>query len=443
MITNVHERIRSFYSNASRATRHRLFLFVGLCLVGILSRVIAIHASLWEWDDILFAQAMHEYDLERHIPHPPGFPVFIMMGRLAYALFKNEHRALVAVNVLFASLLAPVLYLLYREIFSDRWIALTGAMFAIFSANVWLHSGGPRSDIPGFAIGVTSLTFAIYGMRSPLALVLSCALLGLGMGVRVTVLPAVAPTVFCVLIFHLWKRHWRLVGAAVVTAVGCFLVWYIPLILHTTWRMYKIVMSSHAEFTVATDSIFSDGENSVLAYRLRRFFLDIWGAPSIAWSLLGLSLFGLGALLFDRRWSAIAWMTIAFVPYLTFVFLLNTPLSAPLYSFPYIPLFAGFAACGAILVPRLAFERLPILKLLPRVRMLGRAVAIAVSGVLLIWMIVWAYPVVRMVRGEVSPPLRAMHQLQKRSILNATRSSMMVSSHLISASCFQTRRTLC
>ncbi len=374
---------------------------------------LAIHASLWEWDDILFAHAMHEYDLERNIPHPPGFPVFIMMARLAYAFFKNEHHALVAVNVLFASLLAPALYFLFREIFRDRWIALTGALFTIFAANVWLHSGGPRSDIPGFAIGVISLALAIRGVRSPRALLLSCALLGLGMGVRVTVLPVVAPTVTCVLLFHLWKRHWRLVAGAVGTATVCFLVWYVPLILHTGWRMYQFVMSSHSQFTITRDSILSDTENAVLSYRARRFFLDIWGARSIAWSMLGLSVVGLGALIAARRLSAIGWMAIAFVPYLTFVFILNTPLSAPLYSLPYVPLFAGLAACGAILAPRLALHHLQFAQRFALPAKIQAVVAAFIPGVLLIWMIVWTYPVIRLVRSEESPPLRAIDHLKK------------------------------
>jgi hypothetical protein len=400
--------------NPSEDRSKELGIIVSLCVVGIVSRVIAIHASLWEWDDILFAHAMHEYDLERNIPHPPGFPVFIMLGRLAYAFFKNEHHALVAVNIVFASLLAPALYFLFREIFKDRWIALTGALFSIFAANVWLHSGGPRSDIPGFAIGVICLALAIRGMRSSRALLLSCALLGLGMGVRVTVLPAAAPTVACVLLFHLWKRNWRLVAGAVSTATVCFLIWFVPLIMHTSWRLYQFVMSKHSEFTLAKDSIFSDTENGVLSYRMRRFFLDIWGARSIAWSMLGLSAVGLGALAATRRFTAIGWMVIAFVPYLVFVFVLNTPLSAPLYSLPYIPFFAGLAACGAILAPQLGFRYLKFPQRVGRPGLIQTIAAAFIPGLILIWMVVWTYPVIRMVRSEESPPLRAIEHLKKR-----------------------------
>ena len=84
------------------------------------TRVYAIPASLWEWDDINFARAIHRYDIASHSPHPPGFPVFIALARVAYAVFHDEHRALVAVNFVFSSLLGVILYLLFREIFENR-----------------------------------------------------------------------------------------------------------------------------------------------------------------------------------------------------------------------------------------------------------------------------------------------------------------------------------
>ena len=182
-------------------------------------------------------------------------------------------------------------------------------------------------------------------------------------------------------------------------------------------------MSSHSQFTITRDSIFSEGDNAVLSYRARRFFLEIWGARSIAWSMLGLSVVGLGALIAERRLSAVGWMAIAFVPYVTFVFILNTPLSAPLYSLPYVPFFAGFAACGAILAPRLAWHYFQVTQRFALAAKVQAVLAAFIPAVLLIWMMAWAYPVIRLVRSEESPPLRAIDHLKKTLDSYGTRRS--------------------
>src|SRR5262244_410135 len=73
------------------ARTNDLGIAFGLLLLCVVTRIIAVPASLWEWDDILFARSLHKYDLIAHSPHPPGFPVFVAMTRAAYWALKDEH----------------------------------------------------------------------------------------------------------------------------------------------------------------------------------------------------------------------------------------------------------------------------------------------------------------------------------------------------------------
>ncbi len=382
-----------------------LGIALGLLLFCFITRLIAIPASLWEWDDILFARALHNYDLATHSPHPPGFPVFVAMARVAYWIFKDEHLALSTVSLIFASLLAPALFYFYREIFCDRRIAFAGALLGSFAPSVWVHSGAGRSDEVALTLGIIGLTLAIHGLQSQRSLIAGCAVFGLSMGVRVTLLPVMGPVIALVFLARLRRREWRPVVAALAAGTICFLIWWVPFIYRVTWKTFRFVMDTHSQFAWENDAIFADTENGVLSYRLRRFFIEVWGARWIAWAIYTFSALGLFALVFKRRWKVIGWMALAFLPFLIFTLILNTPLSAPLYSLPYIPLFIGLAACGLVMVPGLIFtgSRWSALKNIGLFLAVGLTIGIAE----------WTYPAIKLLHREVSPPVRASHYLQQ------------------------------
>lgn len=379
---------------------------IGLLILCFATRLIAVPASLWEWDDMLFASALHKYDIIGHSPHPPGFPVFVAMTRVAYWVFHDEHRALTTVALIFASLLAPALFFFYREVFQDRRIAIAGALLGSFAPNVWVHSGAGRSDEVGMTLGVIGLTLVIHGLRSRRSLIAGCALFGLAMGVRVTLLPVMGSVIALVLIAWLRRREWKLVAAALAAGTVCVILWFAPLIYHVTWDIYRQAMDGHSQYTLQTDTIFANNENGVLSYRFTRFFIEIWGQDWIMHSIYALSALGLVALVLKRQWRVIGWMALAFLPHIAFVLTLNTPLSAPLYSLPYIPLFTGLAACGLVKIPDLiaGYEWRRTRKYSGL--FLAALVTIAIAG--------WTYPIIKMIHGEVSPPIRAIAYLKKK-----------------------------
>lgn len=375
-----------------------LSLFV-LCLV---TRLYSIPASLWEWDDINFARALHDFNIPNHSPHPPGFPIFVAMGRLANVFVNDDHRALVGVNLVFAVFLGPLLYLLFREILEDRLIAFCAALLSCFAPVLWVHATIARSDGPTLGLGLIAMLLILRGRRSSRALIAGCAVLGIAMGVRVSVIPFVAPVLILVIIQRIRLREFKLIGACALAFIVAVLIWYVPMIVHTTWVEYQKAMKVQSDYVWHNDPIWVPW--ITLEKRFSSFFLRIWGALWIAHVIYVLALIGSICLLkWNRR--ALGMMLLAFVPYLVFTFIFNTPMGAIVYSMPYIPFFAGLAACGLLLPSLLAT------KANRELQYGGIACLLLLTGLFAGWSI----PPIKILRGQSSPPVRACEYLKEHT----------------------------
>ncbi len=378
----------------------------GLTLLCAVTRWLARPASWWEWDEILFGRALRDFDVTKHAPHPPGFPVFVVMGKLANWLLHDEFRALVAVNFVFASLLGAALFYLYREIFDDRRIAAAGALLCCFFPNVWVYSCAPRSDTPALVLGLIGLTLVLRGRESRRALIAGCALLGLALGVRVTLAAVLGTVTALVWLDWLRRRAWRLAVLCVALVALGIVSWYVPMVLLHDWQAYRATVAGHGHFLLFDDSFLSKGINGWWSRRTQRFFVDLWGDAWIAWTVYGLSALGLVMLAARKRWAALGWLLAAFVPYLLFTFLLNNPMQPVFYAMPFQPLFAGLMAAGLVLLS----DRLFPAQQFPRLQYAGLVLAIGLTLALG----EWAWWPVKMLHREPSPVFRALTDLRAR-----------------------------
>ncbi len=379
--------------NTGQDSRREWWITGGLLLLGLVSRALARPASLWEWDDIDFARAIHDFDLTAHRPHPPGFPVFVALAKLSWLVFRSDHPALFAVNYLFAALLGVVLYGLFRELLPERRLALGAAVLGLFAPTLWVHSGIARTDNPSLVVGMATLWLLLRGRRSKRALYGGALLLGLGMGIRVTIVPLTGAVLALVLLERLRQREWQ----PAVVASGLILlgvaVWLLPLLHLTGWEEYRRLMQVQSAYINEHDPIWS--RYWTLEERFHGYFVRIWGARWIMWSIYGAAAIGVIALLWQRHWRNLAWLAAAFVPFIAFTVIYNTPMGVVVYSMPYVPLFTGLAAVGLISVGQRG----------------SGAVAVTALALGMAW---WSQPLVDLLRKAPSPPVAAAEYLRKR-----------------------------
>ncbi len=88
------------------------------------------------WDNIQFTLALDNYNILLHQPHPPGYFLFVMLGRLLAPLFSDPYQALVAEAVVAGALAVAVTYCVGAVIF-DRWAGLIAAVVLLTSPISW------------------------------------------------------------------------------------------------------------------------------------------------------------------------------------------------------------------------------------------------------------------------------------------------------------------
>ena len=105
---------------AARLAPHGdLAVALGLAIVTLLSRWPYRARMLYNWDAVQFALALHEFDIAKHQPHPPGYLLYVALGRLLNASLGDPTLAYVALAMLFSAGTTFVLYSLALRLY-DR-----------------------------------------------------------------------------------------------------------------------------------------------------------------------------------------------------------------------------------------------------------------------------------------------------------------------------------
>src|SRR6266511_6288254 len=145
--------------------RQRL-IFWALTMLCAVSRFLALARSMWDWDEALFCLGMREYDVTRHHPHPPGFPVYIGMAKIARLVVPSDFRALQIVSLVAGILVFPAIFLLARELRLRFETSIIAAALFAFLPNVWFFGGTAFSDVPSIVLVVFAVLFLLRGRES-------------------------------------------------------------------------------------------------------------------------------------------------------------------------------------------------------------------------------------------------------------------------------------
>lgn len=381
----------------------------------------------WAPDDIdatNFMLALNDYDLREHQPHPPGFPVFIAMGRAARGVISAiggitgpatpdtlDANALALCSAVFGALAAWPLMALWTALGASPRRAWLATVITMTSPLFWYSGIRPLSDLPGLAAALGSIALLVRSgvtaetsndWKVPLT---GAVIAGVAAGIRAQTLWLTAPVLGAALAVMLWHRK----AGAVTALVGGFtagvVAWAVPLTMVVGgWRVYLDVLTSQAVDDFRGAILAVDFSLRGLAFALYNSFVLPWGSLALAVAMLGLATIGAVRLLFTQP-RQVAALAIMFVPYLM-LHLVFHETTHTRYALPLIPAVAYLGVCGLTMVSRLKF---------PLALGLGVAAASTTMG-----------PIVEQARSG-SPAVQAFNQI--RDALQASAAKPVVAMH--------------
>ncbi len=257
--------------------------WIPLALAGgvAVTRFIFRSHDLYDIDSVNFALAIGRFDPRVHQPHPPGYFLYVCLGRLLNHVLHDPNLAFVILSILSSCAAVIVIYKLALDWFGSSAAAFAGILF-LLSPLVWFHG----------TVALTYMVEAFFsaflgyfcwrmengdGALAPLAAII----LGISAGVRPSSLLFLAPLFFYALRRAPLKRIFGAVLALLVTLAA----WSVPMVASSGGaKAYYDALSSLWIMVPSKSTIFNSSPiNSVArAFTIIFIYFLCFGAASLA-----------------------------------------------------------------------------------------------------------------------------------------------------------------
>lgn len=322
--------------------------------------LLASSAPPWpdDWDGLGFVASIDRFDLDRFAPHPPGYPVYVALLRIAGSLFRD--RVVAANAVAIASGVAAIALL--RSALGRAKIARGPWAFAIAAAPlVWRASSAIGSEAPALAFAA----MAMWGLARRSAIVVGLGV-GIGLGVRLSWAPFLVPMLFLVT-----ERRARAWAVATCTTAA----WLVPFVAIVGSSHLVALLRAHFAGHAARwgGTALTEPGAGRLAILARDLFVDGLGVDADALGIAIGALVATLAFVALRTWSTERWRgaraaAILLGPYALWIVVGQNLRQQPRHV---LPLVVAIAAALVVAVARASS---------PRVRALGAALLVLTAA---------------------------------------------------------------
>ncbi len=195
-----------------------------LFAITVLTRLPFRSKILYHWDSVQFALATEHFDIRLHQPQPPGYIVYVALGKLLNYLTHDPQISFVWLSILLSALTVVLILSLAKAIYGQA-CGIISSLFLLVSPLFWFFGEiALPHTADAFLVTLTAL-LAYKVMRGQEKHVLTLAIaFALATGVRQQNVAFMLP--LCILALQKTSPKVVLISA-VVFAILC-LMWFVP-----------------------------------------------------------------------------------------------------------------------------------------------------------------------------------------------------------------------
>jgi len=371
-----------------------------LAVVFLAGHLPFLASTLEDFDSVNFALGVRNFDPAQYRPHPPGYPIYIALGKTA-ALVLSEPHALAIWGALFGALAAFALVRLFASLEAldagesaaggagpagesaapetagsgfEQWLSVpaAAALLTMTAPLFWMSASRPMSDVTGLAAVLavqallatalvrqlnmrSSASGAIDGSaaaRSGRLVLAGAFAAALSIGLRSQATWLTVPLLVAVIA----SRRRREATAALIGGVTWFaagiLLWFVPLVMATGGlARYVGAFNSQADADwTGVDLLITHLTPRKLAFTLYDTFVVHWAG--LGWIVVAAAVAG-AVMMAVRRRRALWVLLAAFAPYGLFHLGFQETFTTR-YALPLVPAAAYLAVQGLLLLGRRA-----------------------------------------------------------------------------------------
>ncbi len=123
-----------------------------VALAVVVMTLVTRPQTYWQGEEVRFAQALLTFDPVQRQPEPPGYPLYVAIGRLLNFFIHEPFTTLLVLSVIACGAGAVLVALAAAEILGDDWLGAAAALVLYVSPAMLVFAPLPNAVATGMAL---------------------------------------------------------------------------------------------------------------------------------------------------------------------------------------------------------------------------------------------------------------------------------------------------